>query len=87
VFKGVWRPYLASLGWRWVPTMRVGQGCRVHRRAGELPPGRLVVKVSKHLVAVLDGVIHDTYDPGRGGTRYVYGYFQQPLFTDQGVTP
>src|SRR5262249_31534865 len=55
------RAYLASLGWEWVPTMRVGSGCTVHLVAAELPPGRLLVSVSKHLVAVIDGVVHDTH--------------------------
>jgi hypothetical protein len=43
--------------------------------ASELPQGALLVKVSKHLTAVIDGVIHDTHDCSRGGTRCVYGYF------------
>jgi hypothetical protein len=76
MWKVVYRPYLESLGWRWVPTMGIGQGCKVHLRAEELPPGRLIVKLSKHLVAVIDGVIHDTYDPTRRGTRCVYGFFR-----------
>jgi len=29
----------------------------------------------KHTTAVIDGIIHDTYDPSRAGTRCVYGYF------------
>ena len=75
VSRAMMREYLASLGWTWVPTMRIGQGCRVHLRADELPPGRLIVSVSKHSVAVVDGVIYDTYDCSRAGTRCVYGYF------------
>ncbi len=71
IFKDVYRPYLLSLGWVWTPTMHIGSGCKVHLRAAELPPGRLIVSVSKHLVAVIDGVIHDTYDCSRGGTRCV----------------
>lgn len=55
--------------------MLIGQGCRVHLRQGELPHGRLVVSVSKHLTAVIDGVIYDTHDPSRGGMRCVYGYY------------
>jgi len=43
-----------------VPTMAIGSGCKVHLADGELPPGRLVVSVSKHYTAVTDGVIHDT---------------------------
>ena len=47
--------------------------------AGELPSGRLVVRLSRHYAAVIDGVIHDTYDPSRDGTRCVYGYWQKYL--------
>ena len=75
VFKEVARPYLKDLGWTWHPTMQIGSGCKVHLRGNELPPGRLIVQVSRHLVAVIDGVIHDTHDCSRGGTRCVYGYW------------
>lgn len=72
----VWfKRYMTSLGFRWVATMGIGTGCTVHLRAEELPPGRLVVDVSKHCTAVVDGVVHDTHDPTRGGTRCVYGYW------------
>lgn len=68
---GVYRSSISrvmkSLGWMWTPTMQIGSGCTVHLRAGELPPGRLVVSVSKHLTAVIDGVIHDTHDCSRRG--------------------
>jgi hypothetical protein len=74
----IFKPYLLALGWNWTPTMQIGSGCRVHLREDELPPGHLIVSVSKHLVAVVDGVIHDTHDCSRGGTRCVYGYFQAP---------
>jgi hypothetical protein len=57
--------YMESLGWQWVPCMGIGTGCRVHLHDGELPSGRLVVRLSKHLTAVIDGVIHDTWDPQR----------------------
>jgi hypothetical protein len=67
--------YLADLGWTWTPTMEIGSGCQVHLRADELPSGRLIVRCSKHWVAVIDSVIHDTHDPSRGGTRCVYGYW------------
>ena len=69
-------PYLRDLGAEWTPTMRIGSGCKVHLRDGELPMGRLIVSVSRHLCAVIDGVIHDTFDPSRGGTRCVYGYWK-----------
>jgi hypothetical protein len=78
VRKPTSRAYLESLGWVWTPTMKIGSGCRVHLRTDELPPGRLVVQVSKHVVAVIDGVIRDTHDCSRDGTRCVYGYWQPP---------
>jgi hypothetical protein len=53
-YKETFRRYLESIGWTWVPTMFVGQGCQVHRDPDELPKGRLVVSVSKHLTAVID---------------------------------
>ena len=77
VYKPTVRKYIAGLGWEWHPTMRIGQGCKVHLRADELPQGRLIVQVSKHLVAMIDGVIHDTHDPSRNGTRCVYGYWSE----------
>ena len=80
--NGVQRPtfhkYLLARGWRWTPTMAIGQGCKVHLRPEELPTGRLIVSVSRHLVALIDGVIHDTSDPSRDGNRCVYGYFEAP---------
>lgn len=69
------KDYMASLGFHWVPTMHIGQGCKVHLKDGELPMGRLVVAVSKHYTAVINGEIYDTYDPQRGGQRCVYGYY------------
>jgi hypothetical protein len=77
--KGVAKPtirrHLTDLGWQWHPTMAIGTGCTVHLAEGELPPGRLIVSLSRHLVAVIDGVTHDLADPSRDGTRCVYGYW------------
>jgi len=73
--RNVFHDYILSLGFDWVPTMKVGAGCQVHLRRNELPHGALIVKVSKHLTAVIDGVIFDTHNPSRGGSRCVYGYY------------
>ena len=83
--NGVWRKtlnkYLADRGWEWVPTMEIGSGCRVHLRADELPAGRIIVRLSKHYAAVVNGVLRDTYDCSRDGTRCVYGYWQHTAAT------
>ena len=73
--RNVFHDYIFGLGFEWVPTMKVGAGCQVHLRIDELPPGVLIVKVSKHLTAIVNGVIYDTHDPSRGGNRCVYGYY------------
>lgn len=92
--NGVYAPtakkVLAALGWEWVPTMGIGVGCRVHLTPDELPAGRLVVRLSKHFTAVVDGVIRDTFDPNdrevwytpdgtpiNAGPRCVYGYWRK----------
>jgi hypothetical protein len=77
VYKATIKRYMENLGWTWVPTMKIGSGCKVHLKKEELPSGRLVVSVSKHLVAVIDGVIHDNHNPARNGTRCVYGYWTE----------
>lgn len=69
--------YLTERGWTWHPTMSIGTGAAVHLRAEELPSGRIITRLSRHFAAVIDGVIHDTFDPSRDGTRCVYGYWQE----------
>lgn len=73
------RSFLKEKGWVWTPTMHIGQGCQVHMRRDEVPmEGPVILTVSKHFVTLIDGVIHDIYDPSRGGNRCVYGYLTPP---------
>jgi hypothetical protein len=79
VKPAAYRDYLTRhLGWIWTPTMRIGSGCTVHLDEAGIPDGRLVVRLSRHLTAVVEGIVHDTHDPGRDGTRCVYGYWRKP---------
>lgn len=75
VSRKVYQPYLEARGFEWVPVMKFGTGCKMRANERELPDGTLVLRLTKHLTACIDKVIHDTYDPTRGGTRCVYGYF------------
>lgn len=78
VYKGTIARLMEHLGFVWTPTMSVGSGCKVHLRSGEIPTtGRLVVSLSRHSVAVIDGTVHDLSDPSRGGMRCVYGYWKK----------
>jgi hypothetical protein len=74
--RKIYQKYLNDRGWRWFPTVSIGSGCQVHLRADELPNGRIIARLSKHICAVIDGVVHDTHDPSRDGTRCVYGYYK-----------
>jgi hypothetical protein len=71
------REYMLTKGWKWTATMLIGQGCKTHLCKEELPMGRIICNVSKHYVAVIDGIIHDTHDCSRNGTRCVYGYWSK----------
>ena len=77
VRRKVYEKYLESIGWQWIPTMKIGSGCRVHLRGDELPKDRIIVRVTHHITCMIDGVLHDNYDCTRQGTRCVYGYFQK----------
>jgi hypothetical protein len=75
VNKQAYEPYLKELGFEWIPTMKIGSGMQVHVREDELPEGTLILRLSRHLTCVKDGVLYDTYDCSREGTRGVYGYW------------
>ncbi len=72
----VTRSVIAHYGGLWTPLMGIGTGCTMRLAAGEFPAtGRYIAKVSKHVCAVIDGVVVDTHDPTREGTRCVYGFW------------
>lgn len=85
VYKPTSRRLLADLDWDWTPTMSIGSGTTVHLAQGELPDVPvLIAAVSKHVVAVVGGVVHDDHDPTRDGSRCVYGYWLPPAATLDG---
>lgn len=77
VFMPTMKRIMEDLGWTWVPTMEIGSGCQVHLRSDELPSGTIICRVSRHFCAVVDGVLQDTHDSSRGGSRCVYGYWKK----------
>lgn len=87
--RRIYQGYLTTRhGWHWTPTMAIGQGCKVHLAVGELPTdlGPLIVRLSKHLSAVVDGEVRDLFDPNDRTSRddapvpdrCVYGIFHNP---------
>jgi hypothetical protein len=77
VYRCTMHNYLSSIGWEWCPTMTIGSGCQVHLNERELPEGTLILNLSGHFSCVKNGVLYDTYDCSRGGTRCVYGYWRK----------
>lgn len=76
VYKSTIKKILEELGWKWIPTMKIGSGCQVHLRPGEIPMDKtIIVSVSRHLTCIKSGIINDTYNCSREGNRCVYGYF------------
>jgi hypothetical protein len=89
--KRTWfKRYMTELGFEWVSCMGIGTGCTVHLTANELPTGRIVVALSRHYAAVINGVLHDSYNSGeerhetgmkdgepysKSWARCVYGYW------------
>jgi len=72
----IMKAFFKNQGFEWTATMSIGSGTTVHLRADELPHGKIIARVTGHVCAVIDGIIHDTHDPSRGGTRAVYGYWK-----------
>lgn len=81
------RDYMAELGFEWVATSGIGMKGKTMLCQEDLPAGRLIVQKKKHYVAVIDGVLRDTYHSGEEwtwinednevveGFPMVYGYW------------
>lgn len=78
VYRATYNRVLEHLGWKWAPAMQIGSGCVMHVHPDELPHGPVILRLSKHFAAAIDGILHDTYDSSRDGTRCVYGYWYRP---------
>lgn len=76
IYKKDTKKVMAHFGGTWVSCSSIGQKQRVHLNTEELPSGRIICQLSKHVTCVINGVINDTYDPSRDGTRLVYGYWK-----------
>jgi hypothetical protein len=64
---------MESLGWTWV------EARKAYLVEHDLPSGRLVVCIRGHSLAVIDRVIHDTFNPSfekTGMLPPIYGYYK-----------
>lgn len=66
---------MKRMGFEWKALCAPGSKQRIHLSESELPSGRIICRVTRHVVAVIDGVIYDNHDPQRDEKRMVYGYW------------
>ena len=79
VYRKSYQRYLTTLSWHWKGTTAIGSGCTVPYDLRNCRTGDSSLKFSGHLtVVVIDGVLYDTHDCSRHGTRCVYDYFSKP---------
>ena len=87
VRKNTGKKLAEILGFKYISTMKFGEGCKMHLTEDEIPSDTIVVQLSKHLVCVKNKVINDTYNSSikqyydcegnliTNDKRCVYGYF------------
>jgi hypothetical protein len=76
--------FLRDLGWNWISTTRANRRTCARLRAPDLPTGRIIVALARHVCTIIDGVIYDTHDPSREGRKPVYGYWLPPPARSRG---
>jgi len=71
VFRETFHPLLTDMGWHyegpWMPTP-----------IWDIPLGRVICRLQHHLVAVIDGMPHDTHNAFRGKKRDILAYYTPP---------
>lgn len=80
VAKPVIRRVGVKLGWKWIPTMKIGSGCKYHLNADDLSfvkDKTIIAHTARHCVAVVNGVVHDIWDSRMENNRCVYGYWEK----------
>lgn len=72
--------FMREQGFVWVSLCQIGSKQSSHFYKGEIPSvGRLVCSAHRHEVAVVDGIVRDTWDSrynSWGEPRRVYGYWK-----------
>lgn len=69
IYKEDLNTALETLGFKWNPAPKFEGRKAKHY---DLPKGKVIARMSKHFVSVIDNVIHDTWDSSE---KMVYGYW------------
>jgi len=69
IYKDDFDAVLKRHGWVWHPAPKfIGRKARY----SDMPNGRIIARMARHFTAVIDGVVHDTWDCR---DKMVYGYW------------
>jgi len=69
IYKDDFNVVLNRHGWVWRSAPKL-DGRKA--RSVDMPRGRVIVRMARHFAAVVDGVLHDTWD---SSSKMVYGYW------------
>ena len=71
--RKIYAPFIKELGGRWIPLHKIGQKdiFRVKNVAEFYHDKRVIVRCRKHVFAMIDGVVHDTWNQHE--EKMVYG--------------
>jgi hypothetical protein len=69
IYKDDFDAVLNKHGWVWHPAPKFdGRKARYN----DMPNGKVIARMSRHFVAVIDGVVHDSWD---SRSKMIYGYW------------
>ena len=69
IYKETFSEVLSRHGWVWHPAPKF-DGRKA--RASDMPKGKVIVRMSKHFAAVIDGTVHDSWNSTH---KMVYGFW------------
>lgn len=75
VHKTAYEKFLKDHGWVWHKAPKFEGRKAKHY---DMPKGKVIARMAKHLAAVVDGEVHDTWD---STAKMVYGYYAPSWFT------
>jgi len=71
IYKDDFETVLALYGWVWHPAPKLN-GRKA--RCGDMPEGKVIARMARHYAAVIDGVVHDSWD---STGKMIYGYWRK----------
>lgn len=75
VYQEHYQEYLEARGWKWIPATELQPESGKITEENIKMVGTAIIKVHRHLMAVKDGVVHDSFPPSQLRDGWVLGAF------------